>query len=65
MLSAAFIAFGPAYGVVRGLRWPRRPHDTQAASIFRQALLDTAIRSLHADGFALGFDLQAEIVASD
>jgi hypothetical protein len=52
-----------AYCVISGLRWPPSTPDTQAGSIFKEGLEDAAIRSLHADGVALGFDLPAGIVA--
>jgi hypothetical protein len=52
-----------AYGVISGLRWPASLPDTQPVSIFKRGLEDGAIRSLHADGVALGFDLPAGVVA--
>jgi hypothetical protein len=44
-------------------RLPSLP-DTQAGSMFKEGLEHAAIRSLHADGVALGFDLPAGIVAN-
>jgi hypothetical protein len=52
-----------AYGVISGLRWPPSLPETQAVSIFDHGLVDAAVRSLHADSVALGFDLPAGIVA--
>src|SRR6516164_5831724 len=52
-----------ACGVIGGLRRPPNSRETQAATIFDRGVVDASVRSLHADGVALGFDLPAEIVA--
>lgn len=54
-----FYGLRRAYGVISGLRWPPSPSDTEAVPIFERGLIDSAVRSLHADGVALGFDLPA------
>jgi ectoine hydroxylase-related dioxygenase (phytanoyl-CoA dioxygenase family) len=59
-----FYSVRRTYSVISGLRWPPNPPDTQMVSIFRQEMVDTAVRSLHADGVAAGFDLPAGIVAA-
>ena len=51
-----------AYGVISGLRWPPNSHHAQAIPVFEQGLADAAVRSLHAEGVALGFDLPTGIV---
>jgi hypothetical protein len=50
------------YGVISGLRWPPSVPVFQAESIFKEGLEEAAIRSLYADGVALGFDLSAGMV---
>src|SRR5215472_12495785 len=52
-----------AYGVIGGLRWPPSLPETSAVPIFERGLVDAALRSLRAEGVALGFDLPAGIVA--
>jgi hypothetical protein len=58
-----FYSVRRAYGVISGLRWPPSLPETQVIPIFEQGLVGAALRSLHADGVAPGFDLPAGIVA--
>ena len=51
------------YGVISGLRRPPIPPDTRSVSIFKRDVTDAAVRLLHDDGIALGFDLPARITA--
>ena len=52
-----------AYSLISGFRWPPRPHDIHSVSIFKKDLVAPAVRLLHDDGVALGFDLTAGITA--
>jgi hypothetical protein len=49
------------YSLISGLRWPLNAPDTKPVSIFDHGLIDAAVRSLHADSVALGFDLPAPV----
>jgi hypothetical protein len=53
-----------AYGVISSLRRPSTAPDTQAVPMFEPGLVDAAVRSLHVDGAAPGFDLPARVVAA-
>lgn len=52
------------YGVISGLRRPPISPDTRSASIFGRDVVDLAVRQLHDDGVAPGFDLPAGITAN-
>jgi hypothetical protein len=52
-----------AYAAISRLRWPPSLPETQRAPIFEPGLVDAAVRSLNAEGVAVGFDLPAGIVA--
>jgi len=51
------------YSLVSSLFWPAIHSNIQDGSIFEQGLEGAAIRSLHADGVAFGFNLPAGVVA--
>jgi hypothetical protein len=52
-----------AYGIIKGLFSPPIRTKSQAGSVFEPGLEEAALRSLHADGAAFGFNLPAELVA--
>jgi hypothetical protein len=51
------------FGVLSGLRWPPSLPEGGGSPIFEHGLIDIAVRSLQADGVALGFDLPAGTAA--
>ena len=52
------------FGVISGLRRPPIPLDARSVSIFKKDVVDAAVRLLHDDGVAVGFDLTAGITAN-